>query len=139
MLYWNGGRDAPNGGSCGDGDDEPHSELMAFARLDSMKAELYRAHSIEGADTVFVDAVVTPEAGGPGRPLRFGVTHAVSEQSGTYHRELLECEDATLTYTVGQGYRIDWLDRKRQAEVGPEQIGPSDAVRGGGAMGGGVL
>ena len=42
------------------------------------------------------------------RPLRFGMSHAVPEGGGTYHREVLECDLCTITYRVGSGYRIDW-------------------------------
>ena len=64
-------------------------ELLTFGRLETMRAEIYRAHPIQGADTVFVDAAIVPAEGGGARPVHFTMTHA--------------CEPPTTTARAGLG------------------------------------
>jgi len=69
-------------------------ELWAWGEVDWVEAELYRAHAIEGTDTVFVCAGM---AGGP--ELRVAMSHA---GTGTaYNKERVTCEEAEITYIAG--------------------------------------
>jgi predicted dehydrogenase len=86
MLFWAGG-----------------PELMSWASLASVQAELYRAHDIEGADTFFVEAAATSDV-----LLRFALTHACSGPST--HMETVVCDKASIRYTVGRQIEILWKD-----------------------------
>lgn len=86
MLFWAG----------------PHG-LHSWAQLESVRAELYRAHAIEGADTFFVEAATTT-----GVNLRFALSHACTGTAS--HNESLLCERATLQYAVGRQIEIRWND-----------------------------
>ncbi len=86
MLFWCG-RDA----------------LFSWAQPAAVRAELYRAHAIEGADTFFVEAD-TQE----GVTMRFAISHACAGPSS--QTETLVCEKATLTYIIGQKVEIRWTD-----------------------------
>jgi predicted dehydrogenase len=77
-------------------------QLYSWGMIDDVRAELYRANEIEGADTFFVEAT----AGGV--PLRFALTHACGRKE--YHVEVLECELATIRFMVGGQVEIDWND-----------------------------
>jgi predicted dehydrogenase len=86
--------------------------ISTWAQLSTIRAELYRAHDIEGADTFFVQAVT--EAG---QTMRFAVTHACAGR--TTHSETIRCEKADLTYIVGSHAEIRWHDgRNERIEVG---------------------
>lgn len=90
LLFWTGG-----------------PELFSWAGLEAVRAELYRAHAIEGADTFFVEADTAN-----GVTLRFAVSHAcagVSTQS-----ETVLCDKAALHYTVGQQLEIRWNDGRTE-------------------------
>jgi predicted dehydrogenase len=78
-------------------------ELLSWAQLGTVRAELYRAHAIEGADTFFIEADTTT-----GATMRFAVSHACSGQS--QHCETVICEQAEIRYTVGQNAEIHWRD-----------------------------
>jgi len=86
MLFWTGG-----------------GELFSWAQVAAVRAELYRAHAIEGADTFFVEADTAS-----GITLRFALSHACAGPS--IHSETVLCEDALLTYVVGQQAEIRWTD-----------------------------
>lgn len=86
LLFWAGG-----------------PELLSWAPLAAVRAELYRAHAIEGPDTFFVAAQTTG-----GLPLRIALTHACPDTET--HAETVICEHATLTYIVGGGAEIRWRD-----------------------------
>lgn len=86
MLFW-AGQDA----------------LFSWAEPEQVRAEMYRAHAIEGMDTAFVLATCTN-----GTELRIAATHA---GDGSHeHYERVECERAIITYIVGKAYRIEWND-----------------------------
>lgn len=78
-------------------------ELLSWAQLASVRAELYRAHAIEGADTFFVETETTS-----GVTIRFALSHACSGASS--HSEVVVCERATLRYIVGQQAEVRWCD-----------------------------
>ena len=78
-------------------------EVFSWAQLSGVRAELYRAHAIEGADTFFVESQTTA-----GVTLRLALSHACSGSSS--QMEVVVCERATLRYTVGQKAEIEWAD-----------------------------
>jgi predicted dehydrogenase len=87
--------------------------LLSWAQLAAVRAELYRAHAIEGADTFFVEADTTA-----GVTLRFALSHACAGASS--HGETVLCEKATLRYTVGGAVEIRWADgRTERTELPP--------------------
>lgn len=75
--------------------------LHDWARIATVQAELYRAHDIEGADTVLAEALTAN-----GVRLRFALTHACHGPSA--QSETLVCEKALVRYVVGQGVEIQW-------------------------------
>lgn len=77
--------------------------LFSWAELAAVRAELYRAHAIEGADTFFVEADTTG-----GVNMRIAVSHACAGASS--QTEIVVCEQATLRYVIGQGAEIRWID-----------------------------
>jgi predicted dehydrogenase len=78
-------------------------DLFSWAQLAAVRAELYRAHAIEGADTFFVEADSTA-----GVTMRFALSHACSGASS--QAEVVICENATLRYIVGQQAEIRWCN-----------------------------
>jgi predicted dehydrogenase len=96
MLFWAGG-----------------PERMSWAQLAVVRAELYRAHAIEGADTFFVEADTTQ-----GVTMRFALSHACAGASSQC--ETILCDKATIRYLVGSHVEIRWLDgREERITVGP--------------------
>lgn len=77
--------------------------LYSWAQLAAVRAELYRAHAIEGADTFFVEADTVA-----GVTLRFALSHACAGASS--QTETVICEKATLRYIIGQQAEIRWTD-----------------------------
>lgn len=77
--------------------------LFSWAQIAAVRAELYRAHAIEGADTFFVEADTTA-----GATIRFAVTHACAGESS--HAETILCDKAVLRYVVGRGIEVRWDD-----------------------------
>lgn len=86
LLFWNG-----------------TAELFDWAQIASVRAELYRAHPIESADTFFVETETTG-----GVTLRFALSHACAGTST--HCETLACERAVLRYSAGRHTEIAWHD-----------------------------
>jgi predicted dehydrogenase len=86
LLFWTGG-----------------PELFAWADPAAVRAELYRAHTIEGADTFFVEADTKS-----GVTLRFALSHACAGEST--HSEIVLCDKAMLRYSVGRQIEIRWND-----------------------------
>lgn len=83
-------------------------ELFTWGDLSSVRAELYRAHDIESADTFFVEARTHSRV-----PLRFALTHACPAGTPT-QVETLVCERATIRYSVHQQVEIAWRDGREQ-------------------------
>lgn len=79
------------------------SALFSWAQLAAVRAELYRAHAIEGADTFFVEADTTA-----GVTMRFALSHACAG-NGT-HLEMVLCEKAVIRYAVGSQIEVRWND-----------------------------
>lgn len=90
LLFWTGG-----------------PELFSWAQLAAVRAELYRAHAIEGADTFFVETDTTA-----GVTMRFALSHACAGTST--HSEMVLCDNATLRYTVGRQIEIRWNDGRAE-------------------------
>lgn len=89
-------------------------EELSWGEVESVEAQLYRAHAIESFDTVFARGVCEGAV-----EIRVAATHAASGAS--WQREWLDCEEATLEYDVNTGYSIFWND-------GREERGPSSRL-----------
>lgn len=100
LLYWAG-----------------NDGLMSWADLQQVRAELYRAHLIEGADTFFVQATT-----GAGVSLRVALTHACVQDN--LQVEELHCARAVIRYVVGSHHEIQWADGTLEREDLP----PFDSV-----------
>ena len=81
--------------------------LFQWASLEHVKAELYRAHPIEGADTFMMQAATDN-----GATLRLALTHACHDNSCQI--ETVVCEHATIAYVVGSHTEIAWVDGRRE-------------------------
>jgi predicted dehydrogenase len=86
LLFWTGG-----------------PELFSWAQIAAVRAELYRAHAIEGADTFFVETDTTA-----GVTMRFALSHACA--GPTTQCEVVLCDKAALRYSVGRHIEIRWND-----------------------------
>ncbi|HTB62172.1 MAG TPA: Gfo/Idh/MocA family oxidoreductase [Opitutales bacterium] len=84
------------------------AESVGFATVLDVRSSLYRAHAIQGPDTVFAEAR-TPE----GVTLRFAATHACPQESEG-HAEYLFCERAQLRYVTDHACDILWADDRRE-------------------------
>jgi predicted dehydrogenase len=81
--------------------------IFSWASIAAVRAELYRAHAIEGADTFFVEADLAT-----GCTLRFAVSHACSGASTS--SETVICEKAILRYAVGGQIEVSWKDGRSE-------------------------
>lgn len=87
--------------------------LFSWARIAAVRAELYRAHAIDGADTFFVEADLDT-----GCTLRFALSHACAGAS--VNSETVICEKAVLRYAVGGQVEVSWRDgRTERIASGP--------------------
>jgi predicted dehydrogenase len=87
--------------------------LYSWAKVAAVRAELYRAHPIEGADTFFVEADLAS-----GCTLRFALSHACAGASTS--SETVICEKAILRYAVGGQIEVSWKDgRSERIPSGP--------------------
>ena len=87
--------------------------LYSWAKIAAVRAELYRAHAIEGADTFFVEADLAT-----GCTLRFALSHACAGASTS--SETVICEKAILRYSVGGQIEVSWKDgRTERVSSGP--------------------
>ena len=93
-------------------------QLMSWGKVHAVTAELYRAHRIEGTDTVFVAAETQD-----GPCLRVAMSHA--HQGQGWEEETTECERAVITYQVNardeggacQRFVIRWGDGREESGV----------------------
>jgi len=81
--------------------------LYSWAEVAAVRAELYRAHAIEGADTFFVEADLAS-----GCTLRFALSHACAGASTS--SETVICEKAILRYAVGGQVEVSWKDGRTE-------------------------
>lgn len=93
------------------------SGLHSWTPLAAVRAELYRAHTIQGADTFFVEAD-TPG----GVTLRLTTSHACAGASGQC--ETVLCERALIRYVVGGQWEVRWNDGRVERGA----LGPFDAL-----------
>jgi predicted dehydrogenase len=101
LLFWTGG-----------------PELFSWANIAAVRAELYRAHAIEGADTFFVETDTVT-----GVTMRFALSHACAGAST--HCEMVLCDNAVLRYSVGGNIEIRWNDGR----VEKSALEPFDALQ----------
>lgn len=93
----------------------------AFGTVESVQAELYRAHAIEGLDTAFLVASTRQ-----GVDLRIAMTHAC--QGLARQQETITCDAAVIHYnsyksaTESPLYTITWSDGR--VESMPRPAGP---------------
>jgi len=99
LLFWSGG-----------------PELFSWAQPAAVRAELYRAHAIEGADTFFVEADTTA-----GVTMRVALSHACAG-AGT-QLEMVLCDQAVIRYAVGRQVEVRWTDGRVERIV-PEPFDP---------------
>jgi predicted dehydrogenase len=92
------------------------SELFSWAQLAAVRAELYRAHAIEGADTFFVEADTST-----GVTMRFALSHACAGIGS--HLEMVLCDKAVIRYAVGRQIEVRWNDG-RVEKIGFEPFDP---------------
>jgi len=82
-------------------------DLLSWAEITSVDAELYRAHDIEGVDTVFLKAS-TKE----GIPIELAMSHTGAGGHDIY--ESVVCENAVIKYILypvdKREYQIHWND-----------------------------
>jgi predicted dehydrogenase len=78
-------------------------KLFDWAQLKEVKAECYRAHPIQGVDTVFVRGATTDET-----EFRITMSHAVS--GSQRQSEIIHCEKAVITWILHQHFEIQWND-----------------------------
>jgi len=83
-------------------------DAASFATIQEVQASLYRAHAIQGTDTVFAEAR-TPD----GVVLRIGVTHSCPPESEG-HAEYLSCDLAQLHYVTDRACVIHWVDGRQE-------------------------
>jgi predicted dehydrogenase len=100
LLFWTGG-----------------PELFSWGQIAVVRAELYRAHAIEGADTFFVEADTKA-----GVTMRFALSHACSGAS--CQTETILCDKAALRYLVGSHFEIRWSDGRTEKIA----VEPFDAI-----------
>lgn len=90
MLFWTG-----------------TSGLYRWADIAAVRAELYRTHGIEGADTFFVEADLAT-----GCTLRFALSLSCAGASAS--SETIICEKAILKYSVGGQIEVSWKDGRSE-------------------------
>ena len=81
--------------------------LFSWPRPETVHAELYRAHSIESTDTLFVSMSAR---GIP--PIRIFFTHACS--GAMEQKEIIACARATIVYDVYGEVTVEWKDGRRE-------------------------
>ena len=81
--------------------------LYRWAEIAAVRAELYRAHGIQGADTFFVEADLVT-----GCTLRFALSLACAGSGAS--SETVICEKAILKYSVGGQIEVTWKDGRSE-------------------------
>jgi len=93
-------------------------ELWSWAEVEEVEAELYRAHEIEGAETVFAKGWTRS-----GIELRLALSHACEGAEEQWERVV--CDEAVLEYRTSQHYVL----RRRDGTAERESIGKQDHLR----------
>lgn len=79
------------------------AHVFSWSQVAAVRAELYRGHAIEGADTFFVETDTVE-----GVTLRVAMSHACA--GATRHCEMVLCDKASLNYCVGNHFEVRWHD-----------------------------
>ncbi len=82
-------------------------EVLAWAGVASVEAEMYRAHAIENMDTLFARGVCVN-----GIEVCIAATHACSGEQ--FLQEWIECKQATIRHTTWEPYQITWNDGRQE-------------------------
>ena len=77
--------------------------LFSWGEVSEVEAELYRAHSIQGMDTVFAKAKVSG-----GIDVQVALSHACDGEQ--VNPEWVICDEAVIRFDVNKGYQIEWND-----------------------------
>jgi predicted dehydrogenase len=91
--------------------------LFSWAEVESVRAELYRANPIEGADTVFAEARVEG-----GRFIRAATSHATATSNQSI--ETVHCEKADLEFHPYKKVVIHWRNGEVEEKSLPDQRFP---------------
>jgi len=91
------------------------TEVLAWADVSEVEAELYRGHAVQNFDTVFSRAKCKN-----GVEVRIAASHAC--EMPNRHIEYLECEKASIEWLVGKPPVITWKDGKRE-EMACDPVG----------------
>jgi len=94
-------------------------ELFSWAEVESVTAQLYRAHDIQGFDTVFATAETSTNV-----DLALAISHACDGPHR--HREIVVCEKATIVYVVNEDYRVYWDGGQTESGKTQESVGPRE-------------
>lgn len=84
-----------------------NEDILSWANVANVEAELYRAHAIENYDSFFARGVCTN-----GVEVRVATTHACD--NGHDFEETLECEQATIRHKTNQPYFITYADGNQE-------------------------
>jgi len=94
-------------------------ELFSWGEASEVAAELYRAHDIQGMDTVFIKARTQA-----GPDLQMALSHACDGESR--NPEWVVCDDAVIRYTTGEPYEIEWNDGRTETGGPDAHVGLPD-------------
>lgn len=89
-------------------------ELHSRMQMESVEAELYRAHDIDGADTFFVRGTTTD-----GVDVRMALSHACSletDSDAAANREVVITDKARLSFDGDVSWRVEWNDGRVESE-----------------------
>ena len=88
------------------------ADVFNWSPIKQVRAELYRAHAIQGVDTFFILAQTDDDI-----TLQLALTHGYD--GPYYHPEVVECENATITYLTGDHYEIRYKDGSSESQTTP--------------------
>ena len=80
--------------------------LFSWGALDTVQAELYRVHQIEGFDTVYGQARMNSST-----PLRFALSHGGTEEA---HEEMVICGKARIRFVNSDRAEVLWNDGRAE-------------------------
>jgi predicted dehydrogenase len=97
LLFWSG-----------------QEEVFSWERVEAVEAEMYRAHAIEGMDTVFMRGECAN-----GIVVQVAATHACA---GEQHCcEWIDCERATIHHAAWEPYYVTWKDGSQETLPSPSR------------------
>lgn len=98
-------------------------ELFSWGEISEVTAELYRAHDIQGMDTVFARAKIER-----GPDVQMALSHACD--GAPQNPKWVVCDDAVIRYTTGRGYEIEWKDGRTETGEPDMRVGLCDNLLG---------